>query len=49
MMSLNADVLRTALLIFVVVIPLLLEPLKLMPTIWNFILNILSRIGIYSR
>jgi len=37
------------LLAFVVIAPLLIEQLKLLPQIWAFILNILSKVGLVSK
>ncbi|ETN38941.1 uncharacterized protein HMPREF1541_06983 [Cyphellophora europaea CBS 101466] len=36
-------------LIFVVIVPLLLEPLRLLPQAWEYIMQILSSIGLVKR
>jgi hypothetical protein len=36
-------------LIFVVVVPLLLEPMRLLPQAWGFVMNILASIGLVKR
>ncbi|KAI1614350.1 hypothetical protein EDD36DRAFT_224679 [Exophiala viscosa] len=37
------------LLAFVVIAPLLIEQFKLLPQIWAFLMNILSKIGLVSK
>ncbi|KAK4939839.1 hypothetical protein LTR10_019906 [Elasticomyces elasticus] len=37
------------LLAFVVIAPLVIEQLKLLPQIWAFLMNILSKIGLVSK
>jgi hypothetical protein len=36
-------------LIFVVIIPLLLEPMKLLPQVWDFIMGVLASVGLVRR
>ena len=36
-------------LIFVVIVPLLLEPMKLLPQAWEFIMSILASVGLVSK
>jgi len=44
-----ALILLPALLVFVVVVPLLLEPMKLLPQVWEFIMSTLAMVGLVSR
>ncbi|KIW42601.1 uncharacterized protein PV06_06133 [Exophiala oligosperma] len=37
------------LLIFVVIAPLLIEQLRLLPQVWNFILGLLAKVGLVSK
>jgi hypothetical protein len=40
---------KPGVLIFVVVVPLLLEPLRLLPQAWEYVLNLLASIGLLKR
>lgn len=37
------------LLVFVVIAPILIEQFKLLPAAWNFIADLLAKIGLISR
>ncbi|EXJ96373.1 hypothetical protein A1O1_01499 [Capronia coronata CBS 617.96] len=38
-----------ALLIFVVVAPLLIEQLRLLPAVWQFLTDLLAKVGLVSK
>jgi len=40
---------RAVLLVFVVIAPLVMEPMKLLPQLWHGILGLLASIGIMSK
>jgi hypothetical protein len=40
---------QTVILIFVIILPLLLEPMKLLPNLWDMIRSTLASIGLVSR
>jgi len=47
--GLTNAIITTVLLIFVVIAPLFIEQLKIIPAIWNYIADLLAKIGLLSR